>query len=70
MKHNRIVDFDELFLCRIDLNRQPCVLPIEIALKNVDLKGQSLASRLRCLPAKGIPIDVLEESMLLDFLDA
>ena len=70
MKHNRIVDFDELFLCRINLYRQPCVLPVEIALKNIDLKRQSLASRLRCLPTQSVPIDVLEESVLLDFLDA
>ena len=70
MKHNRIVDFDELFVCRIDLYRQSCVLPVEITFENIDLKGQSLASRLGCLPAKGIPIDVLEESMLLDFKDA
>ena len=70
MKHNRIVDFDELFLCCIDLYRQSCVLPVEITFEYVDLKGQSLASRLGCLPTKGVPIDVLEESVLLDFLDA
>ena len=67
---NRVIDLDQLFLGSVDPDWEPRVLSVKIRLEDVHFERQTFPVGLGRLPADSRPVNLFEEVVPLDLLDA